>query len=254
MRGFTPLLRIAAALLGLAASAGAQVSGVVTGLRGEPLAGVQVSSGTGSQQQSAITGPDGRFDLTASSTVLHAERDGYQPATLLVSPPAAHLRIQLRPIALSPLSGAILVPACLPLPSRDRATVRLGAPGTPLRFDLPRRDWRLHDLGQGALHEYLLEQKHSGAQLILWFGAFPLIPPDHVFLQSSAFDQRAVLSGGSGPSPSRSIGVDSFGTYPDGTRWRHLATSAAGAEYDRATPAEAQAFDQILAAVCVAPD
>jgi len=265
MCDFRSLHRIAPALLALAVLAAAAsslaqmptpVSGLVTDGAGRPLASVSVFSGTGSQPDATTTGADGHFQLANSTNVLHAELDGYQPLTLLINPPAEDLRIQMRPIALSPLSGAILAPACNPLPPRDHSVRRLGTPGSGLQFDVPRKGWSLHDLGQGDLHEYVLEPRHSHTELILWFGANAdqPTPEDHFFLESASFAQRAIVVAGSSASgPLQSIGIDSYGTFPDGARWRHLAAADAGAGYDRATPPQAALFDAIIASLCIAP-
>jgi hypothetical protein len=246
---------LSALLLVAPAVAQVPVSGLVTTAEDQPLAGVTVSSGTSSHPEATTTGADGRFQLANSTNVLHAQLDGYQPLTLLIHPPARGLRLQLQPITLAPLAGAILVPPCTQLPRKDRNAVRLGTPDAGLQFTVPRKGWSLHDLGQGDLHEYILAPKHSRAQLILWIGgtAVPLTPEDHYFLESSSYAQRAILvDSGSSTSPLDSIGIDSFGTYPDGGRWRHLATIASGATYDHATPADAADFDAIIASLCVA--
>lgn len=248
------------ALLALAAPGLAQqpapISGIVTSAAGQPLPGATVSSGTGSDQTATTTGADGRFQLPNSTTVLHAQADGYQPLTLLIHPPADDLRVQLQPLALAPLTGAILAPPCAPLPPKDRSVLRLGTPGAGLQFTVPRKGWDLRNLGQGDLHEYVLTPRHSHAQLTLWFGANAIqpTPADRFFLESSSFDQRAiVVASPAAASPLHAIGIDSSGTFPDGARWRHIATPASGATYDRATPANAAIFDAVIATLCVAP-
>ncbi len=258
---FRSLRQIAAALLALCvlivpslAQTPAPVSGLVTDPAGQPLTGATVSSGTGSQQIATTTDADGRFHLANSTNVLHAEHDGYQPLTLLVNPPDDDLRIQLRPTALSPLGGTILVPLCTPLPPKDRDVQRLGDSGLGLRFTVPRKGWDLRDLGQGDLHEYVLARRHSHAHLTFWFGAnaIQLMPEDHFFLESSSFAQRTiVIAGSENASPPRSIGIDSYGSFPEGTRWRHLAAPGSGATYDHAAPRDADLFDGILASLCV---
>jgi hypothetical protein len=263
MRRFRSRHRIFPALLTLFALAAvprsfaqmpAPVSGVVTNPAGQPLDGVSVFSGTGTRPYATTTGTDGRFQLANSTTVLHAELDGYQPLTLLINPPADDLRIQLRPIALAPLSGTILAPSCAPIPPNERDIQRLGAGQLGLQFDVPRKGWDLRDLGQGDLHEYVLAPRHSRDQLTLWFGASAIrpTPEDHFFLESSSFAQRAVVVAGT-DGPPRSIGIDSYGTFPDGTLWRHLATPGSGATYDHATPHDAALFDMIIASLCVSP-
>ena len=260
MRRLLPLSRgivlTLPALLTLAAAAQipAPVSGLVTSAAGRPLAGVIVSSGTGSVPDAATSSPDGRFQLANSTTVLHATLDGYQPLTLLIHPPATDLRIQLQPIALAPPAGIVLVPVCTPLPPNDRNLDRLGAGDLGLQFTVPHKGWELHNLGQGDLHEYLLTPRHSHAQLTLWFGAngIELQPEDHFFLESTSFAQRAIVVAGAAGAP-RAIGIDSSGTYSDGGLWRHLATPGSAATYDHAAPRDAALFDAILASLCVSP-
>lgn len=252
-RIFLFVLAITAPLL---AQQPAPVSGVVTTAAGQPLAGVTVSSGTGTHPDATTTGADGRFQLASSTNVLHATLDGYQPLTVLIAPSAGDLRLQLTAITLSPLTGASLVPHCPPLPPRDHDLLRLGTPAAGLQFTVPRKGWTLHDLGQGDLHEVVLAPRHSRAQFVLWFGASTVqaTPEDHFFLESSTFTQRAILlDSGASTSPLDSIGVDSFGTFPDGTLWRHLATPTSGAAYDHATPADAALFDAIISTACLTP-
>lgn len=234
----------------------APVSGLVTNAAGQPLAGVTVSSGSGSEQSAATTGADGRFQLGNSTDVLHAQLDGYQPLTLLINPPAGDLRLQLHAIALSPLTGALIAPPCTAHQTKDHAAVRIGTPGAGLQFTVPRKDWSVHDLGQGDLHAFVLQPRHSRAQLILRFGAnaIPSLPEDRYFLESSSFTQRAILvDDGSGPSPLDSVGIDSSGIFSDGSRWRYLATAVSGATYDHATPPDAALFDAVIDTLCVAP-
>jgi hypothetical protein len=265
MRCFLPLSRgivlIVPTLFLLAAPSFAQlptpVSGLVTNLAGQPLPGVSVFSGAGSRPYATTTGADGRFQLASSSNVLHAQLDGYQPVTLLINQAADDLRIQLQPIALSPLTGAILAPPCTPLPPKDRDVLRLGTPGAGLEFTVPRKGWDIRNLGQGDLHEYLVAPRHSHVQLTFWFGAnaISLTPEDHFFLESARFAQRAlVVADPDAGNPPRSIGIDSSGTFPGGARWRHLATPASGAAYDRVSPADADLFDSIIDTLCVAPE
>jgi hypothetical protein len=232
----------------------APVSGVITTAAGRPLAGATVSSGAGSAENSTTTGADGRFQLADSTSVLHAQLDGYQPLTLLIHPPADDLRLQLHAIALAPLTGAVLAPPCAPLPPKDRTVLRLGTPGG-LHFTVPRKGWDLRSLGQGDLHEYVLTPRHSRAHLTLWFGANAIqpLPEDRFFLESAAFAQRAIVVVEPGMIAPHSIGVDSYGTFPTGDLWRHLATPGSGATYDYATPANAAAFDAIIATLCVTP-
>lgn len=228
----------------------AAVSGVVTNAAGQPLAGASVFSGTGSQQIATITGVDGRFQIATSTNVLHAGLDGYEPLTLLIKPPAGDLRLELLP-----LTGTLLAPACGPPPT-DHDVVRLGTPGLGLEFTVSRKGWTLHDLGQGDLHEYVVAQKHSRAQLILWFGANAVspTPEDHYFLESSSFAQHVLVAADPGAAgPPHAIGIDSSGTFSDGSLWRHLATPASGATYDHATPADAALFDAIISTLCVSP-
>lgn len=247
-----------AALFAFAAPSFAQapVSGFVTDAAGQPLPGATVSSGTGSQQSATTSGADGRFQLSSATNVLHASLAGYQPLTQLITPAAGDLHLQLQPITLSPLAGAILAPPCAPRPPKDHDALRLGAPAAGLQFTVPRKGWTLHDLGQGDLHEYVLAPRHSRAQLVLWFGAGAgrAAPEDHFFLESSSFTQRALLvDNGSATSPLDAVGTDTSGAFPDGTLWRHLATPASGAAYDHATPQEAALFDAIIATACLDP-
>lgn len=258
MRCFLSLPLGFALTLALAAPSFAQmpapVSGLVTNAAGQPLDGATVFSGIGSAQNATTTSTDGRFHLADSTTVLHATLDGYQPLTLLITPPAADLRIQLQPISLSPLRGAIVVPVCSPLPPDDRDGKRLGAGDLGLEFTVPRKGWDLRDLGQGDLHEYVLTPRHSHAQLTLWFGANAIqpMPTDRFFLESSSFAQSALVVAGSSPADSpRAIGMDSSGTFSDGGRWRHLATPGSGATYDHTTPEEAALFDAIIDSLCL---
>ncbi|MGA7885143.1 MAG: carboxypeptidase-like regulatory domain-containing protein [Acidobacteriaceae bacterium] len=265
MRRFRSLHRIPVALLALFllaapshtfAQQSAPVSGVVTDAAGQPLAGATVSSGTGSQRNATTTGADGRFQLASSTNVLHTQADGYQPRTLLINPPADNLRLQLHAITLSPLTGALIAPPCTPLQRKDPTAVRIGTPGAGLQFNVPRKGFDRHELGQGDLHEFMLQPRHSRALLILRFGAnaVPPTPEDHFFLESSSFTQRAILlDDGSGANPLDSVGIDTAGTFSDGTRWRHLATPVSGATYDHATPADAALFDAIIDTLCVAP-
>lgn len=264
MYRFRSLRRIPAALSGLVAAAllalaSAQclgqvpspVSGLVTNAAGQPLAGATVFSGIGSAQNATATSPDGRFHLANSTTVLHAALDGYQPLTLLITPPTDNLHIQLQPI-----TGAIVVPVCAANPPDDHDVNRLGAGDLGLQFTVPRKGWDLRNLGQGDLHGYVLTPRHSHAHLTLWFGtnAIQPIPTDQFFLESSTFAQRAIVVAGAGPdSPPRTIGVDSYGTFSDGSRWRHLATPGSGATYDHTTSDEAALFDTIIGSLCLSP-
>ncbi len=251
-----PALFVLAVAVPSSAQTTAPVSGVVTNAAGQPLQGATVFSGTGSSQNATSTGPDGRFQLASSTNVLHASLDGYQPFTLLITPPARDLHLQLQPIALSPLTGAIAVPVCTPPPPSDRGVDRLGAGDLGLQFTVPRKGWNLRDLGQGDLHEYVLTPRHSHAHLALWFGINAILPtpPDSFFLESSTFSQRAIVVPGPTPdSAPRTIGFDSSGTFSDGSRWRHLAAPGSGATYDHAPPPDAALFDAILASLCLAP-
>ncbi len=258
-RRILPALLILAALRAAApsfAQTPAPVSGIVTNASGQALEGATVSSGTGSRPDTTTSGTDGRFQLANSTNVLHAALDGYQPITLLINPPVRDLRIQLQPIALSSLTGVLVVPVCAPIPHNDRSVDRLGAGDLGLQFTVPRKGWDLRQLGQGDLHEYVLTPRHSHAQLTLWFGAnaVQLTPSDRFFLESSSFAQRAVVIAGPGPSaPVRSIGIDSSGTFADGGLWRHLATTGSEATYDHATPSDAVLFDGIIGSLCIAP-
>lgn len=236
--------------IALAALAAAQspspVSGTVTAA-GRPLAGVRVFSSAGS---SALTGVSGDFRLDTSSSVLHLQRDGYQPLTLLVNPPQSGLRAQLQAIA---PAAADSIPACAPLPpGSQRAVRRVGSPASGLQFTVPRRDWHVTELGGINLDEYILQPRHSRAQLTLWFGrrALPPLPDDTFFLQAADFSQRAILAPPrNGPAP-RPVGIDSAGTLPGGARWRHFSTPGAGATYGPTDPSDAQLFDAIIASVC----
>ena len=246
------------ALLALAAPSFAQmpapVSGLVTNAAGQPLDGATVFSGIGSAQNATTTSADGRFHLPSSTAVLHATLDGYQPLTLLIAPPAGDLHIQLQPISLSPLRGAILVPACAANPPDDHDVNRLGAGDFGLEFTVPRKGWDLRSLGQGDLHDYVLTPRHSHAHLTLWFGvnAIQPNPPDRFFLESSTFAQSALVVAGASPgSPPSAIGMDSSGTFSDGGRWRHLATPGSGATYDHTTPEDAALFDAIIDSLCL---
>lgn len=227
----------------------APVSGIVTTPAGRPLAGAIVFSGPGIQPEQTTTGAFGHFLLQNSTNVLHLSLDGYQPLTILVNPPAADLRIQLHAITLAPLA-VLSASECAPLSPGDPDLRRLGQRGGGLQFDVPRHGWDIRDLGEGNLQQYVLQPRHSDAQLILWFGADSILPnpEDHFFIQSASFAQRAIVVSGQG-----AIGIDSYGTFPDGSRWRHTAASGAGATYDRASPDDAALFDYIIDSLCVPP-
>lgn len=226
----------------------ASVSGTVT-TAGQPVSGARVFTAAGA---SATTGPDGHFRLAASTSVLHVQRDGYQPRTLLVNPPQTGMRIRIRPVSFAPAAAAIVIQSCVPLSREAQRTARLLGPAdSPFLFTVPRHHLRVTELGGVNLDEFVLQPRHSYAQLTLWFGprALPLVPEDRFFLQSAAFSQRAILMSGA----TRTLGIDSYGTFPGGGRWRHFSTVNAGATYAQAGSSAAQLFDAVIESLCAAP-
>lgn len=244
------------ALMALAAAAQAPmpIAGILTTAGGKPIPGASVFTGTGVPPDGARTDSVGHFQLTSSSSVLHIQGDGFQPLTLILDPPATDLRVQLHPIALSPLSGAVLIPRCTPIRRKDRLVRRIGAPQSRLRFTVPRHGWRVSELGGVNLDDFIVQRRHSRNQLNLWFGVDALrpLPEDRFFVQSASFAQRAILPA-AGPAHARSLGIDSYGTFFDGTAWRQLAIRGAGATYDRVSPQDARLFDSIIDSLCIRP-
>lgn len=230
-----------ATLAGLACGGAAaqltSVEGIVVTARGEPVAGASVFSGRDGGN-ATTSDAAGRFRLDASTGVLHTEKEGFEPVTIILAPPATGLHIVLE----AAVSGSSLVAeACGSLEPAMEA-LRLGR---DLEVLVPRQGWSVSQLGTVENTEYILKQRHGRAEMTVWSGAHALepMPDDSFFLESSTFSQRAMVAGGSD-------GVDSSGTYADGTRWRRMAIGGSGATYDRASAGEAQAFDAVIGTLC----
>ena len=215
------------------------IDGVVTSPEGVPLGGVAVDSGFGLRGSWARTDINGRFHLEHSGRVLHLDRDDLRPRSILLTATQTSISVTLETA-----TDALVVRPCSEshLPGRKLS-------GQNVAFRVADKNMRV---SRGATDvdftRFFIRRLTAEYPLELWFGPYATgwYPYDDTLFESAVFHERAVkaVSGDQ-------LGLDTWGTFPTGRRWRHTTIIAEGAIYRSAATREADAFDQIINGACL---
>lgn len=214
------------------------VKGRVSNAAGQPVADVTVY---GSRDRTK-TDVDGQFRLQEPGLVIHLQKEGLQPLSLVIQREEPELEVTMEPA-----NGSMTLPACGKLKPGEKWIPR-GKYG--LRFSAPMHDIQI--LGGKPDVDYVryeLKTKSGKAYLELWFGIYALgaDPDDDLIVNSVKYRERNVVD-----SSGQLLGRDSRGELKDGTIWRQTIDGAEGSRYENASPSEAELFDHIVDSVCIA--
>ena len=227
----------------LAAAQNHGIRGIVLDEQGNPIGAVRVYSiyhCCPAQFASAISDEHGRFELEHIGSVLHIERDGFEPQSVVTKGPDANLELRIRHE-----TEKNRLPKCRTTGQGDKLL------GRRVRFLVPERGVHV-DRGEDVDYvNYGIRVKRKGASLVLWFGAtaFNPEPDDDLLISSSEFSQKNIYG-----LDGNLLGMDSRGRNVAGTR-RHTRGLGADATYSNASPEESAVFDGIIDSMCVpSPD
>lgn len=250
MRSLRSLLTLAAFLVTSVCVPGQSaflIHGVVLTKDGHPLARVEVSGSAWKrccpvQYEHTTTDQTGEFTLLHAVPVIHLEKDGLQPLTVVVS---GQTELQ---IGMEPEANSLLLRPCRAPKSGER---ELGWGQSGLHFTVIKRTVRILGGKPDADYVmYMVKPKKSKSWLELWFGPYAMDwePDARQFVNSAEFAQRSLVL----PDDSV-IGIDSWGRFRNGTSWRQADIVGEGARYTDAFPEDAKLFDQIINSACFTP-
>jgi hypothetical protein len=180
--------------------------------------------------------------LEHPGTVLQFFREDLRPEALVLKAADSLVRVVLHPSADS-LHTVVCGKA-----SRRRDKLA----GSHVRFSILDSSLRVHRGTTDVDYvRHLIESKARKSILEIWFGPYAMdgYPADDTFINSSVFRERHVLS-----ARGEIIGLDSWGTWKNGRRWRQVSIASEGAVYRDATPEDADLFDRVINSACTNGD
>jgi hypothetical protein len=221
-----------------------ELHGTITTKDGKPLADVVVYSSVPRECcaiQAARTNTDatGSFHLSNPPKVIRLFKDGFAPASKVISPGQQEITIVMEEDA----STRWRLQTC---PAKVRA-IRVG---WPYQFLVPKRPKIKRQFGPDYLI-YLVSDHTKKYSLVIWFG--PLVggldADDDWLIKSASFTERSVSDG------TELAGQDYKGVDQSGKHWRWTGLSGYNlARYAGASDEAAEYFDRIIDSACTLRD